>query len=675
MFRRSDDPTDTSLTRTRVMIGVVAFGLVAPLAIAGGGGGDGGKGGGKGGGAGGPGGGGGSDGGPQIQLPTSLEDFQSLGTQPSTDPYEIAPVVSSISCSFCHGDYDLQAAPYDTWVTSLMAQSARDPVFHATFTIANQDADKAGAFCIKCHIPANHYRGGGDQAEIPFFSEEDMDGINCNFCHRVVDPAGTAVGYPGDPVDPDGPILADLLASGHMPVSVGNAQVVLDPADSRRGPYDDVPANYHGVDQFGNMIPIITSPYHRDSAFCGTCHEVSNPVFVMDTAGETGEITPMGLPHPTQDMADMVPEQRTYSEWLNSDFASGGVVFPDGRFGGALPDELPVSSCQDCHMPDQVGGACGFYTGPPFFERDDVGAHSFAGGNTWVLNAIVEDLGDDASFYGLTTDRVDAANARTEQMLRDASDMELSIEGDDLKVRVVNQSGHSLPTGYPEGRRMWINVQFLDDSGDLIAEDGAYDFATATLEESSTTKIYEKLMGMSQEVADATNLKAGKSLHLALNNMVLFDNRIPPRGFNNATFAAFGGAPVDYSYADGQYWDDTLYQIPAGASQAVATLYFQTSSREYMEFLRDTNVTDDFGQKAYDLWESNGKSAPVAMDTMSIDIETTIPGDLNGDGTVDGADFGLLLVAWGPCAGCPADLNGDGVVGGADIGLMLVNWG
>ena len=49
--------------------------------------------------------------------------------------------------------------------------------------------------------------------------------------------------------------------------------------------------------------------------------------------------------------------------------------------------------------------------------------------------------------------------------------------------------------------------------------------------------------------------------------------------------------------------------------------------------------------------------------------------DFNGDGIVDGADFGALLVAWGPCEGCPEDLNGDGVVDGADVGLLLVEWG
>ena len=51
------------------------------------------------------------------------------------------------------------------------------------------------------------------------------------------------------------------------------------------------------------------------------------------------------------------------------------------------------------------------------------------------------------------------------------------------------------------------------------------------------------------------------------------------------------------------------------------------------------------------------------------------PCDLDGDGMIDGADFGTLLSMWGPCAGCDADLNGDGVVDGADIGLLLGCWG
>lgn len=50
--------------------------------------------------------------------------------------------------------------------------------------------------------------------------------------------------------------------------------------------------------------------------------------------------------------------------------------------------------------------------------------------------------------------------------------------------------------------------------------------------------------------------------------------------------------------------------------------------------------------------------------------------DLNCDGTVSGADLGLLLGAWGgDGAAIGADLDGSGVVSGADLGLLLGRWG
>lgn len=48
--------------------------------------------------------------------------------------------------------------------------------------------------------------------------------------------------------------------------------------------------------------------------------------------------------------------------------------------------------------------------------------------------------------------------------------------------------------------------------------------------------------------------------------------------------------------------------------------------------------------------------------------------DFNNDGTVDGADLGLLLAAWSTNA-CPYDVDGDSTVDGADLGLLLAEWG
>jgi hypothetical protein len=298
--------------------------------------------------------------------------------------------------------------------------------------------------------------------------------------------------------------------------------------------------------------------------------------------------------------------------------------------------------------------------------------HSFAGSNTWVIDAIAFQAGMDAESIGLTPERVQASKSRNIQMLRDASDMELTQVGGNLRVRVINQSGHKLPSGYPEGRRMWVNVRFLDAAGALVAERGAYDNATASLS-AADTKVYEAKHGIDAAVAAATGLPEGVNLHLALANKKYKDNRIPPRGFTNAAFEADGCPPVNYSYADGQYWDDTLFAVPAGATQAVVTLYYQTTTKEYIEFLRDANKTDATGQTAYDLWAMFGKSAPVDMDTATLALVPANPYDLNGDGVVNGADLGLLLGSWGQPG--PTDFDGDGTTGGSDLGLLLGAWG
>ena len=53
------------------------------------------------------------------------------------------------------------------------------------------------------------------------------------------------------------------------------------------------------------------------------------------------------------------------------------------------------------------------------------------------------------------------------------------------------------------------------------------------------------------------------------------------------------------------------------------------------------------------------------------------PGDLDGNGTVNGEDLGRLFISWGEVSGvlpC-ADLNLDGVISGGDFGLLMTAWG
>ncbi|MCE2881017.1 MAG: dockerin type I domain-containing protein [Planctomycetaceae bacterium] len=566
--------------------------------------------------------------GSQVQVPSTAADFFMPGTQPNPDAEAFTPIVGSINCTYCHGET-----------------------------------------CIRCHAPGAWLGGRSSTGTTAEFIVEDFDGINCHFCHRAVNPtlgAGSAVGYPGDPAQPDVPIISALAAQGLIPQGHGNARFVIDPADVRRGPFSDVPENLHGQD-----TRLITSPYHRSSEFCGTCHDVSNPLYSKNAKGEY-VLNPLGAAHPTQEPHDMFPEQRTYSEWLHSSYPNG-VLYADHRYGGNDADGV-VSSCQDCHMPKVIAGGCRFYEfGEPWFERPDMPQHGFAGSNTWVIQAVRNQLGaDEADAIGLTQDRVDEASARTVQMLQNATDMTVEQVGGQVKVRVTNESGHKVPSGYPEGRRMWLNVKFLNAKGQVVAERGSYNSKTAALS-SADTKVYEAKHGITNAISKLTGLPAGINFHLALANKKFLDNRIPPRGFTNAAYQAIGAAPVGYSYADGQHWDDTLYAVPAGATQVSVTLYYQTTSKEYIEFLRNANVTDSNGQTAYDLWASTGKSAPVAMDSVVLNISTATPGDLNGDGSVNGQDLAILLSAWGGTG--PADINGDGSVNGQDLAILLSNWG
>lgn len=49
--------------------------------------------------------------------------------------------------------------------------------------------------------------------------------------------------------------------------------------------------------------------------------------------------------------------------------------------------------------------------------------------------------------------------------------------------------------------------------------------------------------------------------------------------------------------------------------------------------------------------------------------------DLDGNGSVDGADLAMLLSAWGACPGeCAFDLDWDGIVNASDLATLLAGW-
>ena len=59
-------------------------------------------------------------------------------------------------------------------------------------------------------------------------------------------------------------------------------------------------------------------------------------------------------------------------------------------------------------------------------------------------------------------------------------------------------------------------------------------------------------------------------------------------------FEAIQAAPVGYTYADGAYSDITEYYLPEDAYRINVKLLYQTTSKEYIEFLRDLGYRFSF---------------------------------------------------------------------------------
>lgn len=584
-----------------------------------------------------------------AQVPTTRQDFFVPGSQPGVlnQPLRSA----QWECAGCHGFYDTKKEPYQPWASSMMGQAARDPIFHACLTIANQDAAFVGDLCIRCHSPGGWLNGRADDPSGANLVDRDFEGVACSICHRLVNPAH----QPGlDPARDFGilsvlPSPVPLDAQG-KPLS-HDASMVIDPDDWRRGPFQLTLEPHFWLQ----------SRFHRSGTLCATCHDVSNPVYSRQPDG-TYRANTLNAPHPTGNKYDMFPVERTYSEWANSAFALGPIDM-GGRFGGNI---TAVSTCQDCHMPKTSYYGCEPLIEPPL--RPDLPQHHFNGGNTWVLNAVRYLYQDGET--DLSAELVENSVNRAYMMLEQASDMQITYDGwSSLNVHIINQTGHKLPTGYPEGRAMWINVRYVDANNAVIAEYGGYDALTSAFDRN--TKVYEAVLGLDAYAAQLTGKPEGPSFHFAVNNQWVLDNRIPPRGFTNAAFNAAGAGAVNYPYADGQHWDDTVYGVPPAAVRADVRLYYQTTTKEYIEFLRDANVTDNRGQVAYDQWVMHGKSQPVVMDEVSLDIPLNCSIDFNGDGLFpDTADIDELITAYQGLSPT-ADVTRDAVITFADLELFL----
>jgi hypothetical protein len=237
-----------------------------------------------------------------------------------------------------------------------------------------------------------------------------------------------------------------------------NGAYVLSPKahgkPTKFGPRKDAVSPYHDT---------VYSGLHTRSDFCGTCHNVTHPF-------------------------TSVPVERTYDEWLESPY----------NFAG--------ENCQSCHMPPFAGKAA--IMGP---DRADVASHWFSGANATVLEKF--------GFRG--------SAQRARDLLARAGDIQFiglpaSFTPGRLAtvwVKIRNQgAGHKLPTGFPEGREVWIDLNLVDASGREIYRLGAVKDGKT---EGGTHNFKVHLGDQDGEEIDLEVWKA---------TQILSDNRILPRG-------------------------------------------------------------------------------------------------------------------------------------------------
>jgi hypothetical protein len=490
------------------------------------------------------------------------------GTQPSEGGIEFGKVAQ---CVLCHsGTTNGLADPYMSWHGTMMGQSARDPIFRAGLAIANQDIKGIGEFCIRCHAPRGWLAGRSELADASGLNREDLHGVSCEVCHHLVDPLSVEA--------------KELVKK--VPPGYGNAMVVADPENVSRGPY---------ADSKGAM-PHRTrkSDYQASSELCANCHNVSNPLQARDV-----NLQP---PHAFGHI------ERTYSEWALSDFA---------RLES-------LQTCQSCHFPRVAGGGQASRYGD--LRRDYFVSHAATGGSTWVQEAIIR-IWSGKDGRDLEPDALQAVREQARRFLKSSAVLGLEINAGMARLTITNLTGHKLPTGYPEGRRMWVNVRFLDQTGKVLGELGRYgekddtvgngNIRVPTLLDADKTRVYECLPGISQAQAETFKKTAGPSFHFVLNDVTVKDNRIPPRGFKKASFEKHLCAPVGARYEDGQFWDTMDFPIPPETKQVEARLMYQSISWEYIKFLHQENRTDQWGQKLYEAWDKTGRCPPEVLASIT----------------------------------------------------------
>lgn len=356
--------------------------------------------------------------------------------QPDHRPLLATDFPSAKECSACH------PRQYEQWSRSMHAYAQHSPVFEAfTLTMIERTGGTLGTFCTRCHTPIGVTIGETASTRNVHRARISMEGVTCVVCHRL-----------------------------RRPYYKSNARLPIEPGQVLQrcifGPFENpvtVPGKTHPADGSDHLL---------NSAFCGSCHDVTNPQGVR--------------------------LEEAFSEWQKSPAAHDGIT------------------CQQCHMGPIPGvpipreqrpyGKAAQVPGvdPALLPTRPLSDHTFAGPDysllpdtefphklDWMYETDYRDPESLTPHQRQTLTRLrignrrqlEIAQAKRYELLKNAAKISVrhpdtQTAGEWMKVHVDVTStvaGHNFPTGFTAERQAWVEVLLTDPFGNTAFASGDLD--------------------------------------------------------------------------------------------------------------------------------------------------------------------------------------------------------
>lgn len=494
--------------------------------------------------------------------------------------------IGSGACNGCHGLDDIPPVlanhtadgvdvnPVDSWRSTMMANSAKDPFWRAKVSheVAVNPGHQAELEdkCTSCHAPMGRYEkaltvGGHYSIAEMVMDPIAMDGVSCVACHMQT------------------PDSLGLLFSGALKYNTDH--IVY-------GPYDAKNLFGAPMESFVGYAPHYGA-HINDAGLCAGCHTL-----VTETADLNGNAT-----------GDHFVEQATYHEWLNSVFNTD--VDPEGGV-----------TCQGCHMPRiyepmVISGLYDFLATDEY-RRSPYGKHDLVGANTFMLQLLKDNRED----LQLSANAIhfDSTIARTNRILQNQTlllqneVLDRTADTAFIAVELTNLAGHKFPSGYP-ARRAFVELVVENVNGDTLFRSGGWDETYEVMghdaewephhdviRDQGQAQIYEMVMG---------DVNGDKTTVLERAKTPLKDNRLAPLGFTT-THASYdtmivAGVPAsdtdfnrDANGVEGSGADRIRYHVPmngyVGTITVRSRVWYQSAPPRWMEemFAYNTPEIDAF---------------------------------------------------------------------------------